>query len=51
MLMNPLHQLGVRTNDSTETLLLRLLSDLYSTFALGQVTILAFDCYSDRLVM
>ena len=41
MLMNPSHQLGFRRNDSTETQLLPLLSDFYSTLAHGQATLLA----------
>jgi len=39
--MNSWHQSGFRRNDSTETLLLRLLSDFYNTLAHGQVTLLA----------
>ena len=39
--MNPSHQLDIRSNDFTETLLLRLLSDFYSTLAHGQITLLA----------
>src|SRR6218665_416761 len=41
MLMNSSHRLGFRRNDSTETLMLRLLSDFYSTLAHGRVTLLA----------
>src|SRR6218665_1857483 len=41
MLMNPSHQSGFSRDDSIETLLLRLLSDFYSTLAHGQVTLFA----------
>jgi len=37
MLMNPSHQLGFRRYDSTETLLLRLLSDFCSTLEVVKV--------------
>src|SRR6218665_565057 len=39
----PSHQLGFHRNDSTETLLLRLLSDFYSTLAHGQATLLSLQ--------
>ena len=43
----PQQQSGFRRNHSTETLLLRLLSDFYSAMDLGQVTLLAlFDVSS-----
>src|SRR6218665_823648 len=41
MLMNPSHQSVFRRNDCTETLLLRHLSDFYSTLVHGQGTLLA----------